>query len=109
MSIQKLEAIAVLMNFNLLISKIVTSSKIGDVDFLCYGDLSVKNFYSIRSAIDFKARRAEYEQLLYKFANFDKPDAPCTMIFTSCSTGKHKGVIFSAYNILNAANVNYVD
>ncbi|MBQ7197855.1 MAG: acyl--CoA ligase [Selenomonadaceae bacterium] len=31
------------------------------------------------------------------------------MSFTSGSTGKPKGVILSAYNILNAANVNYVD
>lgn len=38
-AIQKLEAIAVLINFNLQISEIVTTSKIGDVDFLCYGDL----------------------------------------------------------------------
>ncbi len=126
-AIQKLEAIAVLMNFNLNISEIVTTSKVGDVDFLCYGDLPemtdeknfldkirsadspIKNFYSIRSAIDFKARRAEYESLLYKFANSDEADAPCTMIFTSGSTGKPKGVILSAYNILNAANVNYFD
>lgn len=126
-AIQKLEAIAVLINFNLHISEIVTTLKIGDVDFLCYGDLPemtdeqkfladirsadspVKNFYSIRAAIDFKTRRAEYETLLYKFANFDEADAPCTMIFTSGSTGKPKGVILSAYNILNAANVNYVD
>ena len=93
-AVQKLEAIAVLINFNLHISEIVTTTKIGDVDFLCYGDLPemkdeqkfldyirsanspVKNFYSIRSAIDFKARRAEYEPLLYKFANFDEADAP---------------------------------
>lgn len=126
-AIQKLEAIAVLINFNLHISEIVTTLKIGDVDFLCYGDLPemtdeqkfladicsadspVKNFYSIRAAIDFKTRRAEYETLLYKFANFDEADAPCTMIFTSGSTGKPKGVILSAYNILNAANVNYID
>lgn len=77
-AIQKLVAIAVLMNFNLHISEIVTTSKIGDVGFLCYDDLPemtdeknflegirsadspVKNFYSIRSAIDFKARRVEY-------------------------------------------------
>ena len=32
-------AIAVLMNFNLHISEIVTTSKIGDVDLLCYDDL----------------------------------------------------------------------
>lgn len=127
-AIQKLEAIAVLMNFNLRAKEIVVTAQVGDVTCLCYGDLPemidepkfideirnvegnpIKNFYSIRPAINFKARRAEYEPLRYKFSSFSEADAPCTMIFTSGSTGKSKGVILSAYNILNAANVNFRD
>lgn len=127
-AIQKLEAIAVLMNFNMRASEIVKAAQVGDVEYLCYGDLPemkdeekfladirdaadnpIKNFYSIRSAVEFKTRRAEYNSLKYKFKNFAEADAPCTMIFTSGSTGKFKGVILSAYNILNAANVNFRD
>lgn len=127
-AIQKLDATAVLMNFNLRASEIVKTASIGDVNFLCYGDLPdmkdeqnflsavrdeadcpIEKFYSIRSAINFKARRDEYKPLRYKFANFSEADNPCTMIFTSGSTGKVKGVILSAYNILNAANVNFRD
>lgn len=126
-AIQKLEAIAVLMNFHLRAKEISATAQIGDVDFICYGDLPemtdekifldeiratncpAKNFYSIRSAIDFKTRRGEYDSIKYKFKNFSEADAPCTMIFTSGSTGKVKGVILSAYNILNAANGNFRD
>ena len=126
-AIQKLQAIAVLMNFNLRAKEIASTAQVGDVDFLCYGDLPamsdeenflaeiraaaspIKNFYSIRAAIDLRARRNEYEPLRYKFMNYAEADAPCTMIFTSGSTGKVKGVILSAYNILNAANCNFRD
>lgn len=127
-AIQKLEAIAVLMNFNMRASEVVKAAQVGDVEYLCYGDLPemkdeekfladiraaadnpIKNFYSIRVSVDFKTRRAEYDSLKYKFKNFAEADAPCTMIFTSGSTGKFKGVILSAYNILNAANVNFRD
>ena len=127
-AIQKLEAIAVLMNFNMRASEIVKAAQVGDVEYLCYGDLPemkdeekfladiratadnpIKNFYSIRSAVEFKTRRDEYNSLKYKFKNFAEADAPCTMIFTSGSTGRFKGVILSAYNILNAANVNFRD
>ena len=127
-AIQKLEAIAVLMNFNLRPAEIIKVAQVGDVDYLCYGDLPemkderkfladiranadnhIKNFYSIRSEIDFKTRRAEYDSLQYKFKNFAEADDPCTMIFTSGSTGRVKGVILSAYNILNAANGNFRD
>ena len=127
-AIQKLEAIAVLMNFNMRSSEIVKTAIVGDVEYLCYGDLPemkdeekfladirdaadnpIKHFYSIRAAVDFKMRRTEYNLLEYKFKNFSEADAPCTMIFTSGSTGKFKGVILSAYNILNAANVNFRD
>ena len=126
-AIQKLQAIALLMNFNLRAKEIASIAQIGDVDFLCYGDLPamqdeekflsdiraaespLKKFYSIRKAIDFRARRSEYEPLKYKFMSYAEADDPCTMIFTSGSTGKVKGVILSAYNILNAANGNFRD
>lgn len=126
-AIQKLQAIALLMNSNLRAKEIAAVAQIGDVDYLCYGDLPamrdeenflaeiraaaspIKDFYSIRAAIDFRTRRNEYEPLRYKFMNYAEADDPCTMIFTSGSTGKVKGVILSAYNILNAANCNARD
>lgn len=126
-AIQKLQAVAVLINSNLRVAEIAMTAQIGDVNFLCYGDLRevndeekflsdlratespIEKFYSIRAVIDFRARRAEYEALRYKFMSYAEADDPCTMIFTSGSTGKVKGVILSAYNILNAANVNFRD
>ncbi len=78
------------MNFNLHISEIVTTSKVGDVNFLCYDDLP---------------EMTDEQKFL---DDIRSTDYPCTMIFTSGSTGKPKGVILSAYNIRRLDNFHSV-
>ncbi|MBR2519540.1 MAG: AMP-binding protein [Selenomonadaceae bacterium] len=111
-AIQKLGAIAVLVNFNLCAKEISALVNYTDVTCICYGEMSapvdeVKNFcdvYSIRDE-DFKARQAVNE----KFPLIVREDDPAVMIFTSGTTGKLKGVLLSSYNILNAAQINSRD
>ena len=117
-AIQKLGAIAILFNFNLKPAEVLQNSQAGDVTHFCYGEMtemrdeeafiseikgSIEQVYSIRDAVDFKARLVEYPSLVGKFSHTIEADAPCAMLFTSGSTGKPKGVLLSAYNILNAS------
>ena len=123
-AIQKLGAVAQLLNFALTNDEIIKFSKVGDITYLCYGEMSmatdeesfikavtandspIKTTYSIKNSIDFSQRLNEYDNLKGKYENKVEADYPCTMIFTSGSTGTPKGVLVSAYNILNAAKSN---
>ena len=123
-AIQKLGAVAQLLNFALTNDEIVKFAKVGDITYLCYGEMSmatdeesfikavtandspIKTTYSIKNSIDFSQRLNEYDNLKGKYENKVEADYPCTMIFTSGSTGTPKGVLVSAYNILNAAKSN---
>lgn len=119
-AIQKLGAIALLMNPQLTETEIAKFAEIGDVKYLCYGEMpmipemsadmreifinaGVEKFMSIRSDIDFSERAApaidHYEAAVH-------PDDACVMVFTSGSTGLPKGALLSAYNILSAACSN---
>ncbi len=121
-AIQKLGAIAALINYNLGENEITELSKIGDITHICCGDTSAsfeydtfkENItdnpesmyefaYDIRSSVDFKSRMCEYNFNGTYFENPIEADDVAVMIFTSGSTGKPKGVLLSAYNILNAA------
>lgn len=123
-AIQKLGAIALLVNFNLKPSEVFGISKIGDITHLCIGDtvnalsekdlasaaengesLPVSHTYFMGSDIDFKSRMSEYSALEGRFAESVDSDAPAVVIFTSGSTGKPKAVLLSAYNMLNSAAV----
>jgi fatty-acyl-CoA synthase len=122
LAVQKLGAIACLLNFNYNEKEIADVSKVGDITHLCYGDIAtmkdkdkflsnIKNaennkiteFYDIRSSIDFKERKGEYDSVKGLFDVKVESDDACVMIYTSGSTGKPKGVLLSAYNILNAS------
>jgi fatty-acyl-CoA synthase len=122
-AVQKLGAIACLLNFNYNEKEIVDVSNVGDITHLCYGDIAtmknkddflsnIKNaennmityFYDIGSGIDLKKREGEYESVKGLFDVKVEVDDVCVMIYTSGSTGKPKGVLLSAYNILNAAS-----
>ena len=123
-AIQKLGGIAQLLNFSLTEDEIIKYSKAGDITHFCYGEMqlatdeesfikevtsnesSIKNVYSIKNSIDFSKRLEEYENLTGKFENKVDADSPCVMIFTSGSTGMPKGVLLSAYNMLNATCLN---
>ncbi|MCR5748054.1 MAG: AMP-binding protein [Lachnospiraceae bacterium] len=123
-AIQKLGALAMLINPVQSAGEIGRTCDLGDVEFLCYGELSLmadedafiseirenaggkmKAVYSISASIDYRDRFGEYAGLNGKFEFSVDPDAPCVVIFTSGSTGKPKGVILSSYNLLNGAAV----
>lgn len=123
-AIQELGAMAVLMNFNLCAKEIAAFLNYADVTHFCYGEIpemtdektflrelqdycggKIQTFYSIRNNANFKAQTVDEN-------NFNvtiNADDPAVMIFTSGTTGKPKGVILSAYNILNAAQINAKD
>ncbi|MCQ2457615.1 MAG: AMP-binding protein [Clostridia bacterium] len=123
-AVQKLGALAVLMNFNLKPSEIITHITAGDVAFMCVGNLPYRPdrdafFHEIRSGAAGLEDLFFFEDLpagqwvaegaacpLESFAGTVEPDDPCLMLFTSGSTGKPKGVILSAYNVLNAAEIS---
>ena len=127
-AIQKLGAIAMLINPAQFAHEIARTAVIGDITHLCYGEMPgvkedekafqeklkeegapVRAFCSIRNHVDLRSRCPSYESVKDKYQQSVEPDDPCTMIFTSGSTGRPKGVLLSSYNILNAAVVSYTD
>jgi fatty-acyl-CoA synthase len=123
-AVQKLGAIAMLVNPGLSAAEIGQVCALGDITILCCGELAasqdegtllrelqqvkgclVEKLYSFKNDKDLRLRFAEYDALRGKFEQTVDPDAPCVVIFTSGSTGKPKGVILSAYNLLNASAV----
>ena len=123
-AVQKLGAIACLINFGLGINEIISTARSGDITHICFGEMTsvtydtlllsslavegspVKKTYDIRKNINFIARTTEYADLNGLFESKVEADDICVMIFTSGSTGVPKGVLLSAYNILNAACSN---
>ena len=123
-AIQKLGAIAILANSSLSAPEIVKLSGIGDITVFCYGEILtmedekeflseitgegslINTVYDIRKNISFKERLPEYDDIRNKFEGRVGTDDAALMIFTSGSTGIPKGVLLSAYNILNAACSN---
>ena len=117
-AVQKLGAIAVLVNFNLSAREISSVINYTDITHFCYGEMSaeienlknfcgdkVQTFYSFRNDVNFKACDV-VENKLKPIVHFDDP---AVMIFTSGTTGRLKGVLLSAYNIINAAQINSQD
>lgn len=119
-AIQKLGAIAVLVNPRLTISEIVTLSNIGDITHFCYGNMSaiinenslseltnpnksmIQEVFDFSDNLDFFNMKSQSKHL--QTTEPVMSDDICVMIFTSGSTGKPKGVLLSAYNLLISAN-----
>ena len=119
-AIQKLGAIAVLINFNLKPNEVVTVSEIGAANVLMYGAVPkytefesftsmvkeengiVKDVYDISYDVDFTSRFDEYENIKAKFGDMYNVDDPSIIIFTSGSAGKPKAVLSSAFNQLSS-------
>ena len=122
-AVQKLGAIACLLNFNYNEKEIADVSEVGDITHLCFGEIAtmkdeteflsritgaenskIEKTYDIRKDIDFKVRMGEYPAVAGLFDVKVEADDACVMIYTSGSTGKPKGVLLSSYNILNASS-----
>ena len=129
-AIQKLGAIALLVNPNLKSTEVQGLSKIGDIVFLCYDNKvagedeaqfcqevmdahlsEIKHTYcftdKVSSLLTMDLAAVDEED----FSEIEVDcDDPAVVIFTSGSTGKPKAVLLSAYNLLNsghAFNQNY--
>lgn len=123
-AIQKIGAMAMLLNPSLDCEKIKETVLAGDIEILCYGDVrsemnSDKFFneiaednrcrniklYSVTKDKDIRLRFDEYNWTKTDYEHRTDSDTPCVTIFTSGSTGNPKGVILSAFNLLNASAV----
>ena len=117
-ALQKLGAIAILVNFNLSVREISAIVDYADITHFCYGEMSaeiddlknflgykVQTFYSFRNDVNFQSDNTVENNLNI----IVHADDPAVMIFTSGTTGKLKGVLLSAYNIINAAQINAHD
>ena len=119
-AVQKLGAIALLVNYGLKPDEIATLAKIGDITHLCYGAIpgltdfgvysaallgdrsSIAYMYDIGMGVDFTARLSEYDAIKDKYDELFHPDDPSVVIFTSGSTGVPKAVLSSSFNLLNS-------
>lgn len=120
-AIQKLGAIAMLLNFNLTKEEIIKLSHSADITHLCFGQMNavlndedffnsisgdsslINVLYDITNNVDFLNRASEYETIKDKFRQKVESDDIAVMIFTSGSTGSPKAVMLSAQNVLTAA------
>ena len=119
-AVQKLGAIAILVNYGLKPDEIASLAEIGDITHLCYGAIpgltdfgiysaallggksTVEYMYDIGMEVDFSTRLSEYDAIKYKYADMYHSDDPSAIIYTSGSTGKPKAVLSSSFNILNS-------
>lgn len=123
-AIEKLGALAVLINFNLKPAELNRHVESGDVSLLCIGNLSygtdrellekelltgetcLKDLFFFEDTPATDALLSAQSVAPAVFPQTVEPDDACLMIFTSGSTGKPKGVLLSAYNVLNASEIS---
>ncbi len=122
-AIEKLGALAVLMNYSLKPAEISAHIEASDVTCMCIGNLSygtdketlsrellagtagLKDIFFFEDIPSEAPENADSMSKPHLPDNVESDD-PCMMIFTSGSTGRPKGVILSAYNVLNAADIS---
>ena len=126
-AIQKLGAVAMLINPAQIAREIGVTAVIGDMRFLCCGEIAdmqqedvfldklravpgwaVQAVYSFRRELNLKDRFGEYAAIRDLYREPGYADAPCAMLFTSGSTGKPKGVIHSSRSLLKASEKQVV-
>lgn len=126
-AIQKLEAIAFLVNYGLKPQEVAMIAEIGDITHLCYGAIpeltdfniyssallggnsTIKYMYDIGMNVDFSKRISKYEDVKDKYDELSHHDDPSVVIFTSGSTGKPKAVLSSSFNLLNSVKAISVE
>ena len=119
-AVQKLGAIALLVNYGLKPDEIASLGEIGDITHLCYGAIpgltdygifssallggrsTITFMYNIGMEQDFTKRLSEYDAIKDKYTEIYHSDDPSVVIFTSGSTGKPKAVLSSSFNLLNS-------
>lgn len=119
-AVQKLGAIALLVNYGLKPDEIASLAEIGDITHLCYGAIpgltdfgifsaallrgtsGITYMYDIGMEQDFTKRLPEYDAIKDKYSELYHSDDPSVVIFTSGSTGKPKAVLSSSFNLLNS-------
>ena len=118
--IQKLGAVAVLLNFKLHPAEIAKLCQIGGITHLAFGatpgitdyatftqavmsvDCPVKHTYDISPDCDFTARFNEYPALADKYTELFHADDAGVIIFSSGSTGTPKAILASSRNMLKS-------
>ena len=126
-AVQKLGAIAILVNYGLKPDEIAALAEIGDITHLCYGAIpgltdfgvysaallggrsTIEYMYDIGMDIDFSSRLFEYDAIKDQYGEMYHSDDPSVVIFTSGSTGKPKAVLSSSFNILNSVRTISVE
>lgn len=126
-AVQKLGAIAILVNYGLKPDEIAALAEIGDITHLCYGAIpgltdfgvysaallggrsTIEYMYDIGMDIDFSSRLFEYDAIKDQYGEMYHSDDPSVVIFTSGSTGKPKAVLSSSFNILNSVRAISVE
>ena len=105
LAIQKLGAVAVLMNPACTRKEIIKLVDEGGVTHICcesillcvtFPDLKT---YRIGNGIDFRKRLSEYTSVAGRFAEAPDPDDPGVIVFTSGSTGTPKAALHSFYSL----------
>lgn len=123
-AVQKLGALAILMNYGLKPEELEKHIVAADVTHMCIGSLSYGTDKPVLEEVLLSGKTCLKDLLFLEetsaealvreeaacspafFPETVESDDPCIMIFTSGSTGKPKGVLLSAYNVLNAADIS---
>lgn len=124
-ALQKLGAMTVLLNFAHKPAEIARISGLGDIEYLCYGQMTamtddfeyikdvracddnrILKFFSIQNPVLYLQRLGEYEIVKDYYHEPVDADMPSVMLYTSGSTGTPKGVMLSSYNLLRSADVS---
>lgn len=119
-AIQKLGAIAILVNFSLKPKEIAVLVETADITHFCYGAAPKKMKYkdmmtqlkdvapqveyglNISPLVNFFLHKLSYPKIKKLYRKKYNPDDASVVIFTSGSTGKPKAVLNSAYNSINS-------
>ena len=119
-AIQKLGAIAILVNFSLKPKEIAVLAETSDITHFCYGALPHKMKFkemdkevrsicpmitstlNISPLVNFFLHKLSYKKIANMYREEFDPDDASVVIFTSGSTGKPKAVLNSAYNAIKA-------